>query len=401
MPIVRAVLKLGDENAMRGLVRAARSDSLADEDVAELASGLAASGARMATDRKAGDLASTGGPSSLSTLLCPLRLRSRGVTVPKLGVPGRPAGGIDVLQTLPGFQAALEPRAAQAALERSGYIHLLADERWAPLDARLFEYRQREGAQTAPALVIASILAKKLAAGATGAGLEIRVAPHGNFGADADQSRRNARRYNAVGQLLDLRPVCVLTDATRPYQPYIGRGEALLALAEVLAGRARGWLADHQALCERMGDAVAAALGVDTAPPVRPDSLREAQDAMLAVQGATASSFDERVDEIRASPRTTFDADRAGVVDYDLGRLRDLLVARQRASLPCPVRPQPDPAGVILETPTGASVEVGDPVMSVRVPEGEQELAAELASCALVRPGQEGMHGPGSTLEVI
>lgn len=395
------MLERADDAALRRLVDTALGNELGDGEVADLAEGLAASGPRLALDRRAGDVASTGGPSSLSTLICPLHLRARDVRVPKLGVPGRPAGGVDVLQTIPGYQAALEPKAAQTALERSGYIHLLADERWAPLDARLFAYRQREGAQTVPALVIASILAKKLAAGTTGAGLEIRVAPHGNFGADLDAARRNADRYNTVASLLDLRPVCALTDATRPYQPYIGRGEALLALAEVLAGRARGWLADHHALCQRMADAVAGALGIETAVSVQLAALRQAHHALLAVHGTGVSSFDERVEAVRAAPRMIFRAERAGVVDYDLGRLRDRLVARQRAEAADIAGPPPDPVGVILETPPGTEIEADEPLMSVRVPDGEHELAAELASCARVRPGVRVEKAAESTLEII
>ncbi len=53
------------------------------------------------------DVASTGGPSSLSTLLSPLFLRAGGAVVPKLGVPGRPAGGIDCLAQIPGYRTEL------------------------------------------------------------------------------------------------------------------------------------------------------------------------------------------------------------------------------------------------------------------------------------------------------
>jgi thymidine phosphorylase len=399
--VVTTMLDGGDEAAMGRLIAAARSDEFADGDIADLASGLAASGARIACNSRAADVASTGGPSSLSTLLCPLQLRARGLIVPKLGVPGRPAGGIDVLQTLPGYQAALEPDAASAALEHSGYVHLLADERWVPLDARLFAYRQRVGAQTVPALVVASILAKKLAAGAMGAGLEIRIAPHGNFGADPEDARRNARRYNAVGRLLGLRPVCVLTDASRPYQPYIGRGEALLAVAEILDGRAQGWLAEHQLLCERMADAVATALGIDTTAEVPLAALRRGHDELLRVHGADATSFDDRVEAIRAAPRTIVRARRAGVVDYDLGKLRDTLVARQRMAAAQSPGATPDPAGVVLEAPAGVRVEVDAPLMSIRVPEGEHALATELAACIDLRQAKAIEDRATSTLEVI
>ena len=401
-PAVRELARSGDTVAMRQLVDAAQAEALNDEDLAELARVLATSGALLPRDNRAADLASTGGPSSLSTLLCPLHLRSRGLVVPTLGVPGRPAGGVDVLQTIPGFRATLELDEAERGLRRFGCIHLLVDERWAPLDAGLFTYRQREGAQTVPALVIASILAKKLAAGVLGAGLEIRVASHGNFGAGPEEARRNARRYSAVAHLLDLRPVCALTDGTRPYQPYIGRGEALIALADVMAGRAVGWLADHDRLCRRIADAVASAMGVDVAiASGERFALRDAYDLLLEAHGAAPSAFEQRVEEIRGARRIIIRADRPGVVAYDLGRLRELLVARQRADQASGNAGPPDPAGVVLGAPAGARLEVGEILMSIRVPEGEDRLAGKLASCARTDSTVEASPARGSTLEVV
>lgn len=391
----------GDERAMRRLVEAARVDALAAEDLAELAGTLAGSGALLGRNAHAADVASTGGPSSLSTLICPLHLRARGLTVPKIGVSGRPAGGVDVLQTVPGFRAALEPDRARDAVSRFGYVHLLADERWAPLDARLFAFRQREGAQDVPGLVVASILAKKLAAGAVGAGLEVRVAPHGNFGDDLREARLNAHRYSATARLLDMRPVCALTDATGPYQPYIGRGEALIGLADILAGSDEGWLGEHHRLCRRISDAVAVAMGLDVTQPCTPSALRDAHDDLLRAHGTSPAAFDERVRECRGAPRTVIRSDVAGVVEYDLGLLRDVLVARQRADEAPGDGSVPDPAGVILEAPTGTRVELDEALMSIRVPQGEHDLVGELAASVRVRTDLATAASSGSSLEVI
>lgn len=386
---------------MRGLVDAARGGVLANDDLAELAQGLAYSGACLPLDPRAADLASTGGPSSLSTLVCPLYLHAWGLVVPKLGVPGRPAGGIDVMQQIAGYQPGLNAREAENALRRYGYIHLLADARWAPLDARLFEYRQREGAQTLPALVIASILAKKLAAGAVSAGLEIRVAPHGNFGPDRQTAQNNAHRFRAVAELLNLRPVAILTDATRPFQPYVGRGEALLAIDEILSGNPSEWLADHQALCRRMAAAVACATRAVPTDDFEHAGLQRAHEAVLSAHSTSMGQFENRVAEIRYAPRVTVRAERKGSVEYDLGLMRRVLVERQQTETSPPGGRPPDPAGVILLARAGSEVATDDPLISIRVPEGENGLANRLASCAQIRPGRASADVLQDTLDII
>ena len=81
------------------------SNSMLDEEIVELANIYAESGITIKrnSSKTKVDIASTGGPSSLSTILTPLILKSLGAEIPKLGVPGRPAGGIDILYQLKGF----------------------------------------------------------------------------------------------------------------------------------------------------------------------------------------------------------------------------------------------------------------------------------------------------------
>src|SRR5271170_4830986 len=104
----KEILKRLSEGAARPVmdeaIAVARSGAMHDEHIAQLAMVLAESGhvVRPQGGVTHADVASTGGPSSLSTLLCPLFLRSFGSTVPKLGVSGRPAGAVDVLAQIPG-----------------------------------------------------------------------------------------------------------------------------------------------------------------------------------------------------------------------------------------------------------------------------------------------------------
>jgi len=104
---------------------------------------------------------------------------------------------------------------------------------------------------------------------------------------------------------------------------------------------------------------------------------------------------------VRSAPRLIIRAERTGFVDYDLMRLRELLVTRQRASTDAAGGGPPDPAGVILVGSMETPLSVGDPVMSVRIPEREDGLATELAACCKVDPARGATKAGESRLEIL
>jgi pyrimidine-nucleoside phosphorylase len=130
-----ALLRNPTDDDIRSAIATVASQFPRDAAVAaELATILATSGERLSVGGAiVADVASTGGPASLSTLLAPLFLRAAGAIVPKLGVPGRPAGGIDCLAQIPGYRTELSLREIEGIVERSGYAHFLAKGEMAPL----------------------------------------------------------------------------------------------------------------------------------------------------------------------------------------------------------------------------------------------------------------------------
>lgn len=334
---------------------------------AELADSLRMSGATYnpGTDLTA-DVASTGGPSSLSTLLCPLFLRAGGVYVPKLGVPGRPAGGIDCLAQIKGYKTRIDDVELDAAMQSAGYAHFVAADRYAPLDARVFGLRQRYGFQEVPTLVAASLLSKKLAVGVKIAGLDIRVAPHGNFGRSMIQAQRNADLFTEAANSLKLVGRPVLTDGSMPYQPYIGRAEAIAAVAAVLSGSADAWLQEHVELCRMLSSITVLTsrrAAVDSA------SLEELQRWFLAnlnAQGANEEAFAAVVDRVRVGHCIEIVALQDGFVAISLEGIRRALVAAQSAAALEDID-FPDPAGVILKRRPGDRVGRGDVLATVRI----------------------------------
>lgn len=359
-------------------------------EASNLARLLAASGPALAfAGVRTADVASTGGPSSLSTLLCPLFLRVAGLHVPKLGVPGRPAGGIDCLAQVPGYKTWLTEDELQQAMKECGYAHFTAAGRYAPLDARLFRLRQQNGFQEVPTLVAASLLSKKLAVGVSTAGLDVRVAPHGNFGRNFEEAGLNARMYEKAASILGILGRPVLTDGSVPYQAYIGRSEALVAMRAIFDGPADSWLQEHVELCRQLSAAAAPDQGAAIAAATA-KKLRQTFVANLVAQGATEAGF-LRIADLAADrhDRTIF-AENDGAVVVSLEGIRKVLTAAQGAA--AVNNDYPDPVGVILRRRPGDTVRRGEVLATVRIEEAaaQTNVLDQLKISIRVRESSEG-----------
>jgi len=369
------------ETNMSYLIKYIDNHDIKHSDVAFLATKMADSGIKISPyAQNAIDVASTGGPSSLSTLLVPIYLRVLNRVVPKLAVPGRPAGGIDVLATLPGYRVHLAPNEVMRCLDECGYVHFLADERYVPLDARLFAYRQRVGAQQSIPLIIASILAKKLAVNLREVGLDIRVGPHCNFGNSFNDARQNAQYFCSVTSILSIKAVCILTDARKPYQPWVGRGESLAALNEIFTDTASCELKNHSMQCWMM------AVTVTNSNREPPDGsqLKAIFGENLASQGSNLSAFEERVAEIINAHTIELIAKGTGYVVIQQNIVRSILVDVQKRFISGQTE-FPDPAGVRFLVEPGEYAKKGTPLASIRVPTKiEKSLISRLEDAIFV-----------------
>ncbi len=349
-----------DPDTMRAVIEHASDAD--DDSIARLARVLAESG-RVASSRPSScDVASTGGPSSLTTLLSPLFLRELGYVVPKVGVPGRPAGAIDVLATIPGYRISFSNAEFSTKLDEAGFCHALAADDLAPLDGRLFALRKQLGAIAVAPLVIASLVSKKIAVGLEHVVLDVRVWAHGNFGKDRAEACERSARFCRVADIVGVRATCVVTDASRPYQSYIGRGESLLALHAALYGEPEPWLLDHIALCRCV------AVGSKETPSRRYsfEALRTLFESHLRAQGSSAAAFLTRVDNVMTEATTELYSPNGGFLAPDMRAIRSILVDLQGRALGEGGGDYPDPAGIRLLVSPDMYVHRGDPIAIVR-----------------------------------
>jgi len=334
-----------------------------DEEIAELATALGESGEMLPVAGPGNtDVASTGSPGSLTTILTPLLCSAVGTKVRKITVPGRPAGSVDVFGAIPGYRADLDRDQALEVVGKCGYVQLLAGTRWAPLDSLLFRRRQERGAQAIVPLVIASILAKKIAAGLRSFVLDVRAAKHGNFGTSVPEATEYATRLTRVAALLGIKAACQISAVDTPPQPYIGRGEALLALDELTrTSSPNPWLSAHAEECRRLATL---ATGADVA--LSPRDVRASLIGHLSAQGVASGGWEAAVEELRRQPRFEVRADTDGIVNIDLNAVRAAITDAQRTHAK-PAIAFPDPCGVILERQPGVPVRLGDVLATIRV----------------------------------
>lgn len=357
--------RLRTEASMRRLIAATRERKLKFAHLHRFANVMAKSGnvLEWSSDGVTADVASTGGPTSLSTLLGPLYLRSYGFLVPKLGVPGRPAGGIDVLAQLPGYRTNLTPSEIRNVVTKCGYVHFLADDNFTPLDALLFRYRQKVGSEGVPLLAVASLLAKKIASGVMNAGLDVRVAPHGNFGSTFADARHFAKVFCAAAHIAGISAVAVMTDARTPYQPFVGRGEALLALKLIFDRRAEPWLWEHNNRCRLMAAHVASLSDRQT-PEDETREIRASFVDNIEAQGSSVDAFEMKVDTVLAGHRHNLIATAEGFLKIDIAAIRAIFT-NVHSRLESTVQ-FGDELGLVLKAPVGAYVRSGDLLATVR-----------------------------------
>jgi pyrimidine-nucleoside phosphorylase len=359
---------------MRNLCDYLKNNLFNKYEIEELTNVLAKSGKNLSFICNTADVPSTGGPSSLSTIICPLILKAY-FSVPKLGIVGRPAGGIDVLAQIEGYKTKLDEASIYKIIEKTNYCHFISNNKYAPLDSLLFEYRSVNNFKDIPSLVIASLLAKKVAVGVKNVCLDIRYSYYGNFGKTLQESESLSLNFKEVADLLGIKSSFYFSDNNVLLQPYIGRGESLLAIAEIINGSSNTWLNNHLKKC------------VDIVKTLLPSEviIRDLKDEIcrnfienIETQGGNFDSFINIAKRTDESHINKFVCPMNGTLRINLERMRNLIVSIQKKYV-TKQREFPDPCGMIFYKNQNDSVKTNDVILTYRVrPDDLQYFQTEL-----------------------
>jgi pyrimidine-nucleoside phosphorylase len=354
--------------------------------------------------RKVVDKHSTGGVGDKTSL-------SVGPIVAACGVPfgkmsgrglGHTGGTLDKLESIPGYRVELTTDEFVAQVRDVGLAIIGQTGDLVPADKQLYALRDVTATVDQPALIAASIMSKKLAAGAQAIVLDVKVGD-GAFMKTLEDARRLAETMLALGEQAGREVVCLLTEMDQPLGAAVGNAlEVREALATV---RGQGPADFTELVLDASARLLALSdLGVDVAEgrrraeaAVADGSAEAAWRRWIEAQGGTADE-----DALETAPVVRkVTAPRGGTVT----RLGAIRIGNAALRLGAGRRTKEDDidhaVGVVCLRKRGDRVEAGETLAEVHA--RHEESAAEAADDVLAayELGDEAPRERGVLLDVL
>ena len=274
-----------------------------------------------ALGRKVVDKHSTGGVGDKTSLAVGPIVAACGVPFAKMSGRGlgHTGGTLDKLESIPGYRIDLATDEFVAQVREVGLAIIGQTDDLVPADKLLYALRDVTATVDQLSLIAASIMSKKLAAGAQAIVLDVKVGD-GAFMKTIEDARRLAETMIELGQRAEREVVCLLTDMNRPLGRAVGNAvEIREAIATVRGEGPPDFLELVLAACSRL--LAVSDLGIDeregrarAVQAIGDGSALEAYERWIRAQGGDP---DESALPTAPVVRELF-ADREGYVS-DLG----------------------------------------------------------------------------------
>jgi pyrimidine-nucleoside phosphorylase len=337
-----------------------------------------------ALGRRVVDKHSTGGVGDKTTLAVGPIVAACGVPFAKMSGRGlgHTGGTLDKLESIPGFRVELTTEELVAQVQATGLAIVGQTANLVPADKMLYALRDVTATVDNVSLIAASIMSKKIAAGADAIVLDVKVGD-GAFMKTLPDAQVLAETMIALGRRAERDVVCVLTDMDQPLGCAVGNA---LEVKEAVATLRGDGPADFT---ELVLDACAHLLALSDLGVDRDEGRRLAEQAVA--NGSAVVAYERWVraqggdpDE-EALPRAPVvrevPALRAGYVQ----RLAALPVGLAALHLGAGRREKDDPVdhavGVVCRKKRGDEVEAGEPLAEIHA--RDEQSAAEAAEDVL------------------
>ncbi len=183
------------------------------------------------------DKHSTGGVGDKTTLIIGPLLAACGVKVAKLSGRGLgfTGGTVDKLESIPGFQVGISMEQIRRQIERIGIALGSQTQELAPADAKIYALRDVTATVASIPLIAASVVSKKIAAGAKVITLDIKVG-EGAFMKTLEDAKALAYTCREVGRRLGCAISTVISDMSQPLGYAVGHSVEVIECIETLKG---------------------------------------------------------------------------------------------------------------------------------------------------------------------
>ncbi len=338
------------------------------------------------------DKHSTGGVGDKTSLVLGPLVAAAGVPVCKMSGRGlgHTGGTIDKLESIPGLTTSLTRRQLMEQVRRIGIGIAGQTQGMVPADKKLYALRDVTGTVESMPLIAASIMSKKLAGGADGIVLDVKVG-NGAFLKTRKEAEALVRLMVQIGNRAGRRTLALLTSMDQPLGYAVGN--ALEVREAILALRGEG-PADLNEVSLALGGRMLFLAGRVSSPEAGEDLLREQIKngeglrrfaLMIEAQGGDGRVVDDLSLLPQAPVRREILAEQSGYLTEidteEVGRIAMRLGAGRMVK-DAPI----DPAvGLVLCKKLGDRVEAGEPLAEVHCRSEEAADEAGWSYLAAVR----------------
>ncbi|KVO03077.1 thymidine phosphorylase [Burkholderia ubonensis] len=186
------------------------------------------------------DKHSTGGVGDVVSLMLGPMVAACGGFVPMISGRGlgHTGGTLDKLSAIPGYDVTPDTQAFRRTVRDVGVAIIGQTAQLAPADKRIYATRDITATVESVAMITASILSKKLAAGLDGLVMDVKVGS-GAFMPTIEKSVELARSIVDVGNGAGMKTTAILTDMNQSLAPCAGNAIEVACAIDYLTGNAR------------------------------------------------------------------------------------------------------------------------------------------------------------------
>lgn len=354
------------------------------------------------------DKHSTGGVGDKTTLVVAPLVASLGLPVGKMSGRGLgfSGGTIDKLESISGFNPNLTRLQFMEMLAQHGLVVAGQSADLAPADGKFYALRDVTATVESLPLIAASVMSKKIAAGADAIVLDVKVGK-GAFMPTVEKAEALARLMVKIGQGVDRRVAAVLSDMNQPLGNAVGNALEVREAIDTLQGHGPADFTEHcLTVSAKMMQLAGKASSIETALPVLKELIHSGQAwakfvEWITAQGGSRGQLENPstlptapLIETVGAPQSGYiaglDAAEVGKTGVELGG------GRQKKGDAIDHR-----VGIICHAKSGAQLESGAPLFTIHAADRNKLLAARERLLQAVTWSETAVAVPPHLLKII